>query len=57
MHMISEEEKHELIEKTQGVKLSDIALSTRLYNCLRRNGVESLSDLMLKTEEELQEVW
>lgn len=55
MAAFTEDEIKELHKKTEGILLSDIALSTRLYNCLRRNGLTTLLDLMLKSIDEIAE--
>ena len=42
-----------IIEKTKGIELKDLDLSTRLYNCLKRGGYSTLTELMLETPEKL----
>lgn len=43
--------KIELIEKTTGINLSNLGLSVRLLNCLKRGGYNTLTDIMLEPPE------
>lgn len=47
---ISEEE---IKEKTEGIRLEDLGLSTRLHNCLKLGGYSDLAELMLEAPEKL----
>ena len=40
-------------EKLEAIKLEDLDFSTRTYNSLRRGGIDTLADLITKTELEL----
>ena len=42
---------HKLSDKTAGIDLSEINMSIRLYNCLRRAGYKTLSDIMAEAPE------
>ena len=40
---------NELMAKTSGIDLSEIPMSLRLYNCLRRGGYTTLTDVMIES--------
>ena len=40
-------------EKLEAIKIEDLDFSTRTYNLLRRGGIDTLADLITKTELEL----
>lgn len=46
----------EIIEKTDGIHLSDLGLSARLYNCLKRGGYNTLADIMLESPEQFSKI-
>lgn len=46
----------EIIEKTAGIDLDDLGLSVRLYNCLRRSGYCTLTDVMLEKPESFSKI-
>lgn len=46
----------EIIEKTAGIDLDDLGLSVRLYNCLRRGGYCTLTDVMLESPESFSKI-
>lgn len=41
----------ERIEFLEGIKVSDVGLSARSYNCLRRAGIDTMADVLRKAEE------
>ena len=41
----------ERIEFLEGIIISDVGLSTRSYNCLRRAGLDTMADVLRKAEE------
>lgn len=53
---MSFEEELEIVKKTEGILLSDMNLSVRLYNCLRRAGYISLVDIMLADSCKFREI-
>ncbi len=47
---------HKLSDKTAGIDLSEINMSIRLYNCLRRAGYKTLSDIMAEAPEKFSSI-
>ena len=46
----------EIIEKTEGINLSNLSLSVRLYNCLKRGGYNTLTEVMLEYPDKLKKI-
>ena len=46
----------ELIIKTSGIELDQLKMSIRLYNCLRRGGYNSLTDIMIESFENFRSI-
>jgi len=56
MDMRSDRREAEIIEKTRGIDLKSLGLSQRLFNLLKRNGYDNLTDVMTASSEKLLEM-
>ena len=55
VEMDAEEEKDNM-EKVLELTVEELDLSVRSYNCLKRAGINTVSELILRTEEEMMKV-
>ena len=47
---------NELIAKTADIDLADLPMSIRLYNCLRRGGYATLTDVMIEAPDKFLQI-
>lgn len=47
---------NELIAKTADIDLADLPMSIRLYNCLRRGGYATLTDVMIEAPDKFSQI-
>lgn len=50
------EQEAPVVDKTRSVKIEELDLSARSYNCLKRAGITTIGEIAERTEEDMQKI-
>lgn len=56
MESVMEDVQGEVVNKSSSMMIEDLDLSVRSYNCLKRAGIQTVDELIQKTEDEMMRV-
>lgn len=54
--VLEEQQVQEEVDQKLSIPIEELDISVRSYNCLKRSGIDTLSDLIDKTEQEIKEL-